>query len=499
MCKRGIVAVLLILINVTGVVFANGGPFVVKYPKGDPAAKGVLARIGDDLMPGRETRLKVVKEELKIHFYKDPMRRYRGKNASKQPAVPPLVAVSAEYTIENPTDKEVTVDFGFPILRGIYMSPWSMMPMPDAQVKIGDKNLRPTIISNSAIYGIIRQKARAVIEKGIEDDSTLSVLVDVVKKTKGQGRSAVMNRIVYHLVNDRKWNKRNAALMSEYAVLTIAKPKPNPAGRRAWGLFGSGPAELHNITYGNLGPLAAIGEQKATQLFAQLATGFDKDAGSAYEKIFTAWGGDVRERVVDMNSGKVRPRKLDINKNDKKSLANAAAYDPTVYARVEYFNEHVKMPADEKKACKSILKNLPVVFTFAPMNILYYQAKFPAGKTDKLTVSYKQYAYKDTAGLGSYQLAYVVHPASFWDEFGPINLEVTVPQGVRFRGSVPCVLNPAKTVVIPSGPDKGKKKVVYCGNVKDKTGELFVAVDAVSWDLPVFNITQQQTISSKRK
>ena len=64
------------------------------------------------------------------------------------------------------------------------------------------------------------------------------------------------------------------------------------------------------MAYTNLGPLSAIGEQKATQLFAQLASRFDKDAGSAYEAIFAAWGGDVRERSIDLVTGRVRPREL---------------------------------------------------------------------------------------------------------------------------------------------------------------------------------------------
>ncbi len=46
----------------------NGGPFVIKYPGGDPAAKGVLARIDPDLKPAREERLRVRKEDLKVLF-----------------------------------------------------------------------------------------------------------------------------------------------------------------------------------------------------------------------------------------------------------------------------------------------------------------------------------------------------------------------------------------------------------------------------------------------
>ena len=41
---------------------------------------------------------------------------------------------------------------------------------------------------------------------------------------------------------------------------------------------------------------------------------------------------------------------------------------------------------------------LPVVFVFAQMNLLHYQAKFPAHGTRLVTVSYRQYAFADTRG-----------------------------------------------------------------------------------------------------
>ena len=121
------------------VVVANGGPFVIKYPKGDPAAKGVLARLSDDLRPARETRLRVVKEDLGISFELDPLYAAYAAHAKKnpkwiRPEPLPLVRVTAAYTIENPTGEEVTVDFGFPILRGVYMRPGGMMSVPDVSV-----------------------------------------------------------------------------------------------------------------------------------------------------------------------------------------------------------------------------------------------------------------------------------------------------------------------------------------------------------------------------
>ena len=71
MRKVGIVLVLgtvAAVICTVQIVLANGGPFVIKYPDGDPAAKGVLARLDPTLKPARETRLKVVKEDLMISF-----------------------------------------------------------------------------------------------------------------------------------------------------------------------------------------------------------------------------------------------------------------------------------------------------------------------------------------------------------------------------------------------------------------------------------------------
>jgi hypothetical protein len=59
-----------------------------------------------------------------------------------------------------------------------------------------------------------------------------------------------------------------------------------------------------------------------------------------------------------------------------------------------------------------------------------------------------------------------------WDSFGPINLEVTVPPGVAFRASAPC----EKTA--------GDKADVYRSTLKDKTGELFLAVDSAAWKKP---------------
>ncbi len=461
---------------------ANGGPFVLKYPNGDPAAKGVLARLDPDLKPGRETRLRVIKEDLKVTFGRE---RPFGR-AVKSTDGPPLAYVSAEYTIENPTNEEVEVDFGFPILRGVYFDPGSlhsMMSRPDVNVRLNKTAIKSTIISNSAIYGIIRQRAREVIEKAIADDITLKELVTSVRNSNSETLKTGRKALLSHLVDTMKWNNRDAALMVEYASLDFGKFKVQPPDRNRMGLFRVD-AELYQLMNGNLGPLAAIGEQKATQFFAQLASRFDPEAAAAYEAIFTAWGGDIRERSVDLKTGKVRPREVtvDLRTLGKQPSPFTSAFDPTIYARVAYLDSTANITESEEASCKAVLKNLPVIFTFAPMNILHYQVKFPAKSIQTLTVSYSQYAYSDTRSPSSYQLAYVLHPASLWQDFGPINLEVAVPEGVAFRASVPCDNGGVKKGGLSPHNPQDSQFNIYKTELEQKTGELYLAVEADGWN-----------------
>ncbi len=468
-------SIALLSIFITSSALANGGPFVLKYPNGDPAAKGVLARLDPDLKPGYETHLRVIKEDLKVTFENEQFPE--SKNESS-----PVVHVSAEYAIENPTEKDIEVDFGFPILRGIYISPYSMMPRPEVTVQLGDKYVRCTIISNSAIYGIIRQRARKAIEKAISENPELNKLVEAVRSEQYESRKAARKALYTYLTEDNKWNERDATLMVEYASLDFGNLKSNPPDRSSWGWADD--KELNELMNANLGPLAAIGEQKATQFFAHLASCFEPEAAAAYEAIFSAWGGDVRERSIDLDTGKVRPREITIDPDilDNPPAATFGGYtDPTIYARVDYLDPRANITVSEKESCKAILKNLPVIFTFAPMNILHYQVKFPAKSTHTLTVSYSQYAYSDTRSPESYQLAYVVHPASLWRDFGPINLEVAVPEGVGFRASIPCINGGVEEKQIRQYHHKEWPFDTYKAVVKQKTGELYLAVDAAQW------------------
>ena len=515
-----------------GAALGNGGPFVLKYPGGDPAAKGVLARLDEDLKPQRESRLRVIEENLDIRFKKGEIR-------GSKSAEPPLVAVSAAYKIENPTDEEIEVDFGFPILRGIYTHPFSMRVQPSAKARLGEKNLRVNIISTSAIYSMIRQRAREVIEKhiaadpqlaplvartrvvgyvrghaqratekaagedarlnqAVADDTLLSPLTNASSDRLHKDRTTARDELYQYLTGKLKWNDRDARLMVEFASLDFGQLKSQPRDRSRTFMRNRG-MDINS----NLGPLSAIGEQKATQFFAKLSSCFEPEEASAYESIFKAWGGDVRERSLDLGTGKIRPREIEVSLDEMdKDVGPFGVSDPTIYARVDYLDPKANISEAEKASCKAVLKNLPVIFTFAPMNLLHYQVKFAPKTTETLTVTYEQYAFTDTGKPESYQLAYVVHPASLWDSFGPIHLKVSVPEGVSVKASVPIgssqgaeqVANPPKD----TGDGRSVSPVTYSATVTEKTGELFVAVDAGSWK-KVFGIEAKTASATPRR
>lgn len=277
--------------------------------------------------------------------------------------------------------------------------------------------------------------------------------------------------------------------MVEYASVasgTSTVDPPDRPGFVPW--FSDG--DWQQQAYAHMGRMAAIDEQKTTQLYAELAAKFDPSVKTTYEAIFSAWGGDVRERSVDLKTGEVRPREMTLEAKARADMLRVTgAADPTIYARVDYIDPNARLTPGEKASCEAVLRNLPVVFTFAPMNLVHYSVKFPAKSTRTLTVSFRQYAYMDTHEPASYQLAYVVPPASLWKEFGPIELEVAVPEGATARASVECrELGveergwPEDMLRRGGANDKEKMRMaVYRGTVAEKTGEMFVAVDAEGW------------------
>jgi hypothetical protein len=538
---------LIALIAAAIAAYGNGGPFIVKYPNGDPGAKGIMARLDPLLRPANESRLRVVREDLSFRFI--PQTGFSSDDTSLRWS--PLVNVRASYIIENPTKEEILIDFGFPILRGIGVRLGSK-PTPDVNVTVDGESLLADIISNSKIYSIIRQHARNTIEQGIKADHNLAQQVALVRKASGNSTQAKENssqQIVRtdfpaptedyesaskslrtYLIAKKGWNDRDAALMIEFARLDFdvvrqrSKPVPSASalidnlifgppssGTNAQGdrLFPPPSAEIIELINQssaieplNLGPLVAIGEQKATQFFALLASRFDKNALTNYEEIFAAWGGDVRERSVDMSSGQVRPREIAKKMDDWRIVdlkdvmpksRGGSSEDSTIYARLDYLDPDYRISETEKGSCLAVLRNLPVVFTFAPMNLVHYQVSFPPGATRNVTVSYAQYAYLDTRENPSYQLAYVLHPASLWKDFGPIHVRIQVPHSVTCRASIDLskgtedVVDEQRLVSMGTGlyrfPSYTQTRYeALLTDRKERMGELFLAINKAEWE-----------------
>ena len=183
------------------------------------------------------------------------------------------------------------------------------------------------------------------------------------------------------------------------------------------------------------------------------------DVPPADEEVGAVAGADAHEPVEAEDPRRAPPFLEDPDQLDKVPH-HMRGHDPTIYARVDYLDPKAKISDAEKASCRAILKNLPVIFTFAPMNLLHYRVKFGAGSTNTVMVEYQQFAYADTRGPKSYQLAYVLHPASLWDDFGPINLEVIVPEGVAFRASF---------LIDKDGKDKFLQTYKKLKNSSDKT------------------------------
>jgi hypothetical protein len=426
-------------------VNANGGPFRVRVPDNRPVVKGTLARLSEDnLLPARESHLRVLREQLVISF------RQKGSF--------PWADVSAQYSIENPTDSAITLDIGFPIIREKENS-WDTDWAPD-QVLLDSVPQEVAIFYPPEIYKQIRQRAVQIIDSALKSDPKFSELAKGIQMPIFQSGSR--QQLVKYLV-DRGWSSRDATLLSNLYRLIRRKSAtnedPDKMGKnRRYYLFS-------NVYMEHLyeSPLKAIGEEKITQLLSHVASCIDSQKVMNYERIFSAWGGDVRERSIDLKTGAVRPRVF--------NLIGKGLQNETIYTRINSLSDTTLSPED-RELLNSIINNLPVVFTFAPMTLLHTRVTFQSKKTQRLIFNYGQFLYEDNADPRSVQLAYVVHPASFWDTFGPINLEISIPPGVVLKASVPLKRKPGQ---------ESQKPEQYAGEVRDKTGELFIGLDHASW------------------
>jgi hypothetical protein len=455
-------------------VLANGGPFLIRHPTGVTGARGGLAPILADLMPGRETQLEVVKEDLGFYL-----------QGEKDKA---LVDVTARYTIRNPGKDDISLDIGFPVVRGTFLpasdNKGQLYPWPTYEVTLDQTRLSAEIIKDTDILTRIRKHSYAILEHAMGGDGVLRPWRERWLGQGGARADRLQKEMIEDLIKD-SWYPRDARLLANffraiYAESEVGAPivpaqQARPAAQAQRPATGPGAAKVAEIPFiaevsasvpyrPYLGPLVSVGELKATQLLSHLAGLLAPDDVVSYERIFSAWGGDVREQSVDLGTGALRPRRND----------GCPGCDETLYARVDTFDPAVVIDPGKRQACQQIAADLPVTFTYAPMSLIRTRVTIPRASTHVLTFRYKHVPYRDTATPESYQLAYVVHPATFWSKFGPINVEARVPEGVAFRASTGL-----KRLATNGGFD------VYRGVLESKTGELLIAAAKAGWDKAV--------------
>ena len=147
--------------------FGNGGPFVVKYPSGDPAAKGVLARLDPTLKPAQENA-----PASSQGGPDNPFRSRIGLDR-RQAQATTLGRRDGQLSDRERDGRHRQRRFWFPDSRGIFLKS-GMVPYPDVHVLVDGELAEMTLIPNSAIYGMIRLQAREVIERGVAKDTKLA-------------------------------------------------------------------------------------------------------------------------------------------------------------------------------------------------------------------------------------------------------------------------------------------------------------------------------------
>jgi len=439
----------LVLIPVTG--WSNGGPFFIAYPDGDNSAKGVLAVLGERMLPGTEEGLQVLEEDLTIR-YEPGLRGGFGTTTYHLP-----YTVSAAYKIENTTDKYMTVYFGFPILGGNLVQYQGMAgPRPSFSVQSSGKVTEQRLLYPIQINGMLRESAHAAVENWIGAEASRREQVERVREAQEPEKKEAKAALETYLRETEGFSPSDAALFAELISLDIPKdsvqeitvtdPQGKPEAIRisAASLYGFWGGSADNLEGRYLGSLAAIGQQKATQLWTHLASAVDPGRDYSYAAFYKAWGGETRDLALDGDEATVRPRIVDLSQvprtsgsaGDVVSVASPFSVD-ALYGRVDYLAD-ANLSDASRESLQRILENLPVIFSYTPMSLGVYKVEFPASTTSTVTVTYQQESFVDTKdNRTTYQLCYVIKTALNWEEFGKINLRVEMPEGRQFVSDPP--------------------------------------------------------------
>ena len=244
-----------------------------------------------------------------------------------------------------------------------------------------------------------------------------------------------------YLTAELGWNARDAALLVEYASLDFGRqtlaPPPRPLGRAI--LEHERPRSSKRRTSGHSGPSANRRPRNYSPSSPRGSTSRREATTRRSSRPGAAMSASGRST---WRPAEVRPREIGLpaGRSDRKPPARLGSR-PAADGRSDRLRPHrlpdpnAKLSPAEKASCEAVLKNLPVTFTFAPMNLLHYQVKFPAHGTRVVAVTYRQYAYADTQRHGQLPVGLRATPSQLWKDFGPIALKVHAPKGILCRAS----------------------------------------------------------------
>ena len=202
----------------------------------------------------------------------------------------------------------------------------------------------------------------------------------------------------------------------------------------------------------------------------------------------------MRERAVDLRTGKIRPREVELSADKPRSGIGGARLrevaDPTVYARVDYLDSNSPLPEEDRTIAPSGAREPARGLHVRPDGIAALPSDVPAQGNADRDGEILKYACIDTCDPATYQIAYILHPATLWDEFGPIRLSVHVPKGMACQGVH--TAGQERFYAGRGGASAGGNRRGAEGSMDaytaaltrkaEKSGQLFIAVEKAAWD-----------------
>ena len=472
------------------VACANGGPFFERHVDGSNAVSASMAPF-ENMIPGLQDRIACLGEDLTITI-DDELRLGRAAEAAKKASPPsgsildgkkidykertsliperlPRIEVEAKYTLVNTSDGPVKMRFGFPV---IYSARQRVKVVVDGKkttshhMSLDDILLHIRAIAAERVAEVltIDKKLADAVAKINEIESVYSSdkPTEAVMRLHNRHRAADALR---DILKERRLTDSQVALVSEFFILP---PSPKPTRLNIEGLAERASFYGFRPSLPEGGVLARIGALKATQLYTEVLKALAPAQSIDYEQFFRAWGGREKRVSLDLETGEVRERVLSPIRFAEGGMMGPIPLD--IYAREEYLNAR-NLPKDLKKHLMTVLKNLPVTFAFAPVNMTVYEVAFAPGQKRTVAVEVNQLPSIDGREPVTAQFEYIMKTARYFKEFDHINLEVRAPKGTKLT------ISPTCTEVVQKGP---RDRDVYRARITDYSKNLYIAIGDTS-------------------